>query len=312
MKWTAGMVVDALRAAYGLTGDHHLNTEEWAFLTEVLLRAPSATQPGWARTPDNHWSANTRTIDVLAIRNWTSGIGHQRVAIEVKVSRADYKRETDLKRQPAEVSAHRTAYAAPAGLIDPDTLPAGWGLIEVHPDRAAAEAAKGHPFGAYNSPVRWRVKAAKREPVCDLDYLAAALARRASRAEERIRRGSDDAALVPQLKAETVRAQDAEQRARDALHVAKEESRRYRSELLALAGDTVCDACDKPVRYVRDKYNGSEWAHVDPADDQLCHVKRVEANRLRREAATGARYLSGYPEPISPKVVRDREREQTA
>lgn len=54
-----------------------------------------------------------------------------RTAIEVKVSRADFLRETDAKRRPWRKITHRFVYATPAGLLKPEEIPDGCGLWEV-------------------------------------------------------------------------------------------------------------------------------------------------------------------------------------
>ncbi len=84
-----------------------------------------------------------RRIDALVVTT------HGLIAYEVKVTRSDFLAELrDLdKRKPAEAYAVETWFAAPAGLIDPSELPAGWGLLEVastgraRQKRAAAQRA---------------------------------------------------------------------------------------------------------------------------------------------------------------------------
>jgi hypothetical protein len=63
-----------------------------------------------------------RRIDALMVK---SG---QRTAIEVKISRADYRRETPEKRRAWQAVTHRFVYAVPEGLITPDEVPDGCGL----------------------------------------------------------------------------------------------------------------------------------------------------------------------------------------
>ncbi len=295
MKWTASLVVDAIREAYGLDRGY-LDQEEWSFLTEVPLRVPPVPP---ART------VNERTIDVFMVRNWASGIGHDRLAIEVKVSRSDYKNETPTKRAPAEAAAHRTVYAAPAGLIGPSTLPPGWGLIEVHDTVGAAVRSGGQRVGGVDTRSRcvWRTKATRRVPTCDLDYLVAAGFRRGSRAEEKIRRGESDAVQVPALRAEVESLAQALNR-RDAAAVRDRARLRATYAQLAALGARdghLCADCDEPVTYsvVR-----GEWEHADRATGRRCLDARQEAYRLGREAATGAAYLSGWADPVEPKGLR--------
>lgn len=54
------------------------------------------------------------------------------IAIEVKVSVADFKRETEAKREPWERVTHQFVYATPKGLLNPIDLPAHCGLWEVN------------------------------------------------------------------------------------------------------------------------------------------------------------------------------------
>lgn len=70
-----------------------------------------------------------RRIDGLLI-----GKSATRTAIEVKISRADFKRETDEKRRAWIKHTHRFTYACPAGLIQPEEVPKGLGLWWVHPN----------------------------------------------------------------------------------------------------------------------------------------------------------------------------------
>lgn len=67
-----------------------------------------------------------RRIDALMFDG-----GGTRTAIEVKISRADYLRETDAKRRPWRKITHRFIYATPAGLLKPEEIPDGCGLWEV-------------------------------------------------------------------------------------------------------------------------------------------------------------------------------------
>lgn len=298
MKWTATDVVDALRHAYGVDVSD-LHTEEWAMLTEVPLRCPTIGPDGLPRK--GYWGTNERTIDVLLVRNWMSGHGHRRIAIEVKVSRADYRNETDVKRAPAEEAAHLTAYAAPAGLIDPDTLPPHWGLVEVYESAADAAKGKGWPLG-HQGVCKWRVRPTERTPACDMDYLVAAMARRASRAEERIRRAEDDVTAVPGLREEVVRLTAQLARRESAAHRERDRATTLRRQLAALTGDAVCADCEQPIAYNPHKH---VWLHKERAHEATCRDLRAEAARVRREQATGARYLSGWPDPVEPKTMRE-------
>ena len=89
-----------------------------------------------------------RSIDAQAINTWPSR-GMEIVAIEIKVSRSDFQREMKdpSKAESGAAYADRIALATPKGLVAPEELPKGWGLIEVNGD------GKG----------RWKVKATPKD-----------------------------------------------------------------------------------------------------------------------------------------------------
>lgn len=293
-KWTAAEVVHALRVAYGVA-DSQLVTDEWSFLTEVPLRSGTGGK----------WSANERTIDIMLTRNWSAGVGHRRIAIEVKISRSDFRNETDLKRLPAEQSAHQCYYAAPAGLLTPKDLPKGWGLIEVYPDTEAYEEGTGWPLGHFtlHPRVRTRVRAVEAHPSCDLDYLVSAAMRRGSRAEERIRRGEDDAAAVPALRVEVESLHQKLARREQALDREKNRTALLLSQYLAAVGEQMCADCGKAIGY---QTRTAQWKHREVDDQIACLAAREEADRKRREETVGARYFRGYATPIEPKSLREQ------
>lgn len=51
-------------------------------------------------------------------------------AVEIKVTRADFKRDTEEKRRAWRAHTRRFIYATPKGLLTPDEVPAGCGLWE--------------------------------------------------------------------------------------------------------------------------------------------------------------------------------------
>jgi hypothetical protein len=67
----------------------------------------------------------TRRIDGLL---YESG---RLTAIEIKVTRADFRNDTAEKRRAWMEHTHRFVYATPAGLVSPDEVPEGCGLWEV-------------------------------------------------------------------------------------------------------------------------------------------------------------------------------------
>src|ERR1700761_3630265 len=54
------------------------------------------------------------------------------VVVECKVSRADFLADArkDFRLRPEEALGAERIYMAPGGLIAPEELPAGWGLLE--------------------------------------------------------------------------------------------------------------------------------------------------------------------------------------
>ncbi|WP_032376704.1 hypothetical protein [Rhodococcoides fascians] len=88
---------------------------------------------GDSASDDFFASTSYRRIDALMFDGNST-----RTALEVKVSRADFKRETEAKRRPWELITNRFVYVTPAGLIQPDEVPAHCGLWWV--DDSALEA----------------------------------------------------------------------------------------------------------------------------------------------------------------------------
>lgn len=102
------------------------------------LRPWALEDPRRARKSVSYGSAKPvrRRIDVLLVSHKNSKsakIPRERIALEIKVSRADFLSETDEKRGPWRRFADKFAYVAPAGMIKPEELPAGCGLIEWTP-----------------------------------------------------------------------------------------------------------------------------------------------------------------------------------
>lgn len=79
-----------------------------------------------------------------------------RTAIEVKVSRSDFLRETDEKRRPWRKVTNRFVYATPAGLLSPDEIPDGCGLWEVD-DAGRVTATKSARRNKEPDPIPQRV-----------------------------------------------------------------------------------------------------------------------------------------------------------
>jgi hypothetical protein len=295
MKWTEGLVLDVLRETY-LAADPQTLLDEWALLTHVPLRDPEA-------------AGNERIIDALAVRCWSSGKGHQRIAFEVKVSRPDFRNETPEKRAPAEASAHLCTYVAPAGLLRPDEMPPGWGLVEVYEEPASRARALGMR-------AVWAKRPTNRTPTCDLDYLVSAGFRRASRAEEKIRTGEVPAAEYARMQQELTSLDGITRRAQATARREAARANAARGELLAASGPLECADCGAAVTWKRGGALDMQWTHVDPAHERACLADRKEKDRRRREAETGAEYAWGMAGPIEPIQIREQrlaeERENEA
>jgi hypothetical protein len=102
-----------------IQGARHTGSD-WAFFRE--LADGTGAQAG-------------RRIDAWAMNLWPSK-GYRTVAYEAKVSRADFARELadPTKRGAAEAVASECWFLTPAGLVRPDEVPEGWGLVEVRED----------------------------------------------------------------------------------------------------------------------------------------------------------------------------------
>src|SRR5579862_2430119 len=76
--------------------------------------------------------SNDQRLDLFVLNLWPSK-QYRSLAIEVKVSRSDFKRELKDpgKRVFAETVAHECYFAVPVGLVRKDEIPEGWGLYEV-------------------------------------------------------------------------------------------------------------------------------------------------------------------------------------
>lgn len=80
---------------------------------------PDGYDPSTAKT--------RRRIDYLIFEGQTV------TAVEMKVSRADFKRDTEEKRQAWKRITNRFIYLTPKGLLKPEEIPAGCGLWEMTP-----------------------------------------------------------------------------------------------------------------------------------------------------------------------------------
>jgi len=113
--------------------DRHTETSMLALLRERHA-AKSGNGPEWAyieHVRDAPGFDAQRTADALALSLWTSR-GNELHGFEVKISRADWRREI---AQPAKAEGwcavvDRWWVVAPRGVVPRDELPATWGLME--------------------------------------------------------------------------------------------------------------------------------------------------------------------------------------
>ncbi|WP_336794144.1 hypothetical protein [Gordonia malaquae] len=128
---TADEVLDAIARKYpGAV----LLRELVAYDPEFDERCKQWTEAGATGPYPTGWN---RRIDALMLDGGTC-----RTAIEVKISRSDFLRETADKRRPWERITDRFIYACPAGLIKADEVPVHCGLWWVHDDGSVTVASR--------------------------------------------------------------------------------------------------------------------------------------------------------------------------
>ncbi len=71
-----------------------------------------------------------RRIDLFEISCFESK-GFTATAYEIKISRSDFKRETEQKQRPARMFSDHFWYVTPPGLIKPEEIPLWAGLMEI-------------------------------------------------------------------------------------------------------------------------------------------------------------------------------------
>lgn len=106
--------------------DHRSQRTNWAKYYE---KRGLEVAPPLADGYDPRTEPPRRRIDALLVES-----GLQLTAIEIKVTRADFLRETDAKRRAWRELSGRFVYAAPKGLLDPAEIPGGCGLWEFDPE----------------------------------------------------------------------------------------------------------------------------------------------------------------------------------
>jgi len=286
---SAPQVLAILRGHF--LGHGGLEFDEWSLLTEVSLPGTEIVE----FDNGNTWERKvTRRIDVLLVRNWVSKPNpYERVAIEIKVSRADFFHDSAAKRAPWMAVTNRFVYAVPAGLVTAAEVPDGCSLLEVFTEPITNVAPTHRDF---HKQVHW-AKTVKRRAATALPEDAWRQGmRRASRAEEQVRRGGDHdaeqvAALVEQLrkansalKATTTRVQS-------------ETARRKETErLVAVVLPQVCTFCGAPLR-VASKAVGSyaAWVHHKSDDDASCRAAQLAGGKRWPDSPSPASLADDAP-----------------
>lgn len=257
ISMSAEEIVQAIREEFTPLSASLAGTDEWSLLEQV----PSAGV--------SH--SRTRIIDVLLMRNWSSGKQpYERIAVEVKVSRADFFRDTSEKRAPWEALAHRFAYATPAGLVTPDEVPEGCWLMEVSSE-PCEPGTRGHAT-CRTRVVHWNraVKGGWHKPHSVPDALATYLGRRASRAEHKIAFPELDPEGAASLAEELRLARRETQRLQEA--VLRERRRNDQlAELISPLVPQVCAVCAQPIiPNGFNRFGKAEWMHEKRSAQQAC------------------------------------------
>lgn len=95
------------------------------------------------------FSGGTRRCDFWTI-NANSSAGFKSCAYEIKVSRADFRRDSALKQREARLYSDQFYYVTPVGLITKGEVPDWAGLIEY--DGAALKTVINAPYRDKDSP----------------------------------------------------------------------------------------------------------------------------------------------------------------
>ena len=227
-------VITALRRHYGSERD--VLVPEWALLDEFQL----GTGPSLPR------------IDLFAVRAWRGKRGHERHAIEVKVSRSDFLSELKKpsKRRDFVRHSHRFYFATPAKLVKPEEIPPECGLLEIHGTRVHRKIAAPH----------------RSKPAALPEGALAEAMRRASRAEGRIANAQgtgDILAEVAYLRDQLSKAEAQQFRAAQSLGAEKRRVKEF-VDLIGMYLEVPCK-CGEALLMPRrgDRFGRGRWAHVE-------------------------------------------------
>lgn len=109
------------------------------------------------------WLRTTKKCAVVATELTTSAnecpdaIGwssHASFVVECKVSRADFRADQNklFRAYPEQGMGERRYYMTPPGLVSPEELPAGWGLLEVRDRIVRVVRESQRPEGMWPAP----------------------------------------------------------------------------------------------------------------------------------------------------------------
>lgn len=288
-RLTAADVATGVRRHFGAEQDGL--GPEWASLDEFSLL------PG----------AGSQRCDLFFVRAWSSKPkGHERVAVEIKVSRSDLLSELKKpwKAEAFMEVSHRFYLATPPGLVkETDPIPEAWGLLEVS-----------------QSSCRKVREAPRRDAPLPLPERALVEAfRRAGRAETRIRGAAEtvanDPARIPYMAKQLTAAQNAEHRARQS----SDRDRHRLHEFLSAvsnAGGWLCE-CGKPMKKLAQGLSRSGHRHADNTDCDLGYAGRAVvdlgslAARLGISDAADGDAWSG-PASSAERLIRLRQKVDAA
>lgn len=278
----------------------HFAAQSWAAVPQVTVAQHDLTPHDTRRS---QWDSKRlhvqetgdlsgltdRRIDLLAMRRPTkTNVGPlETLAVEVKVTRADFMRDTSEKRAPWMRAATRFAYAVPAGLVTADEVPPGCGLLAVKHAGSdgwgTAEWVKKAPYADGHAPqlpprvilaVMWRIATLE--------------------AHTRGWNTGPAAAGTPQeLRAALQAANKAAERAERAREKAEGQRDAWKDAYALLSKDGhPCQWCGQPVKPLNPGPQGfRKWRHRDQADDEPCTL----AETLALEDQARADYAAADP-----------------
>lgn len=115
--------------------------EKPAVTAAKIREALEVKYPGPEWHVEHELTLEGRRLDFVAFNRWGAR-AYRTVGFEIKVSQADYRRELENFRK-SEIWTHvvdQFFIVAPSKLIDPDTLPTGWGLLELRGSKLFTKA----------------------------------------------------------------------------------------------------------------------------------------------------------------------------